>query len=56
MIDDTSFIKGKYVEKFENEYALKYGVKHCIGCANGTDAIYITLKAVLKGLLFLFPF
>lgn len=46
VIDSTSFIKGKYVDDFEREYALKYGVKHCISCANGTDAIYITLKAL----------
>lgn len=46
VIDETAFIKGKYVEKFEREYADKYGVKHCIGVANGTDAIYVSLKAL----------
>lgn len=44
VIDETAFIRGKYVGKFEIEYAKKYGVKHCIGVANGTDAIFITLK------------
>jgi dTDP-4-amino-4,6-dideoxygalactose transaminase len=46
VIDETAFIKGKYVQQFEDEYAQSYGVKHCISCANGTDAIYITLKAL----------
>ena len=46
VINETAFIKGKYVQKFEEEYADAYGVKHCISCANGTDAIYITLKAL----------
>ena len=46
VIDDTAFIKGKYVEKYEKEYAEKYGAKHCIGVANGTDAIYVSLKAL----------
>ena len=46
VINDTAFIKGKYVQKFEEEYAEAYGVKHVISCANGTDAIYITLKAL----------
>ena len=46
VIDETAFIKGKYLEKFEKEYAEKYGVKHCIGVANGTDAIYVSLKAL----------
>ena len=46
VIDETAFIKGKYVQRFEEEYADAYGVKHVISCANGTDAIYITLKAL----------
>ena len=46
VINETAFIKGKYVKKFEDEYAEAYGVKYVISCANGTDAIYITLKAL----------
>ncbi len=46
VINDTAFIKGKYVDRFEKEYAAAYGVGHCISCANGTDAIYISLKAL----------
>ena len=38
VIDETAFIKGKYVQKFEEEYAEVYGVKHAVSCANGTDA------------------
>jgi dTDP-4-amino-4,6-dideoxygalactose transaminase len=44
VISETAFIKGKYVDQFEKEFATAYGVKHCIGVANGTDAIYIILK------------
>ena len=46
VINDTAFINGKYVQKFEEEYAAAYGIKNVIGCANGTDAIYIALKAL----------
>jgi len=46
VINDTAFIKGKYVKRFEEEYAQTYGVKHVVSCANGTDAIYIILKAM----------
>jgi dTDP-4-amino-4,6-dideoxygalactose transaminase len=46
VIDQTAFIGGKPVEAFEKAFAEKYGMKHCISCANGTDAIYITLKAL----------
>ena len=48
VINDTAFIKGKYVQRFEEEYAQTYGVKHVVSCANGTDAIYIILKAMKK--------
>src|SRR5512136_854943 len=46
VINETAFIGGKHVEAFEKAYAEKYGVKHCISCANGTDAIFIALKAL----------
>jgi dTDP-4-amino-4,6-dideoxygalactose transaminase len=46
VIDNTAFIGGKNVEAFEQAYAKKFGVKHCVSCANGTDAIYIALKAL----------
>jgi len=44
VINDSAFIKGKYVQRFENEFAHEMGARHCIGVANGTDAIYIVLK------------
>lgn len=50
VLNETAFIKGKYVQEFEEKYSKMYGVKHVISCANGTDAIYITLKALGIGL------
>ncbi|MGB7295408.1 MAG: DegT/DnrJ/EryC1/StrS family aminotransferase, partial [Candidatus Aminicenantales bacterium] len=46
VIDKAAFVGGPHVQEFEIGFADKYGVKHCISCANGTDAIYITLKAL----------
>jgi len=46
VIAETAFIRGRFVEEFEKAYAAKYSVKHCISCANGTDALYITLKSL----------
>lgn len=46
VISDTAFVGGKYVEGFEKAFAEKFGAKHCISCANGTDAIFISLKAL----------
>ncbi len=50
VINETAFIKGKYVNQFEDDFLNAYGVKHTISCANGTDAIYIALKALGIGL------
>ncbi len=44
VIKETAFIGGKYVEEFEQKFASLYGVKHCIGVANGTDSLYIIMK------------
>lgn len=45
VIDSTSFISGKQVEQLEKELAEYVGVKHCITCANGTDALSMALMA-----------
>jgi dTDP-4-amino-4,6-dideoxygalactose transaminase len=44
VLDETSFIGGPAIKEFERKFEKLYGVNHCIGVANGTDAIYITLK------------
>ena len=44
VIAETAFVRGKYVAAFESEFAGFSGAKFCISCANGTDAIFITLK------------
>jgi len=45
-IDDCSFIMGPNVRAFEQEAAEYLGVKHAIGCANGTDALHLALLAL----------
>jgi dTDP-4-amino-4,6-dideoxygalactose transaminase len=39
------YILGKRLQQFELEFAQYCGVKHCIGVANGLDALTILLKA-----------
>ena len=46
VLEDTAFIRGKYVDRFENNFSKMYGIKNCIGVGNGTDAIYLALKAL----------
>lgn len=43
VLSEAAFIAGKYAAQFEREFAEYLGVKHCIGVANGTDAIEIAL-------------
>ncbi len=46
VIQDSAFIGGKYVKAFEENFADYVGVKNCVGVGNGTDALYIALKAL----------
>ena len=45
VLQQTSFVQGKQVTLFEEEYARYVGVEHCVGVANGTDALEIALRA-----------
>ena len=49
VLANTSFIAGPQVARFEAEYAAFIGTRHCIGVANGTDAIEIALRALGVG-------
>lgn len=40
----SHFISGPQVERLERQLAEYVGVKHCITCANGTDALTLALK------------
>lgn len=45
VISSTHFISGTQVRELEKLLASYVGIKHCISCANGTDAISIALLA-----------
>jgi dTDP-4-amino-4,6-dideoxygalactose transaminase len=49
VIAGSNFIRGPHIEEFENAFSKKTGTKHCISCANGTDALYISMKALGLG-------
>lgn len=46
VLNQTAFIGGPQVAAFEHQYAEFIGVGHCVGVANGTDAIEIALRAL----------
>lgn len=45
VLDSGWFILGDHVKKFEKEFAHYCGVRHCIGVANGLDALILILEA-----------
>ena len=45
VIDSGWYIQGTEVIAFEEEFADYCGSKHCIGVANGLDALTLTLRA-----------
>ena len=46
VIRDNAFIRGPYVDAFEREFANAVEARHCISCANGTDALYLAMAAL----------
>jgi dTDP-4-amino-4,6-dideoxygalactose transaminase len=46
VIAESAYIRGKHVDAFEQAWPKMLGVKRCVSCANGTDAIYIALRAL----------
>jgi dTDP-4-amino-4,6-dideoxygalactose transaminase len=46
VIAESAFIRGAHVDAFENAWAKTLGVKHCVSCANGTDALYIAMRGL----------
>jgi dTDP-4-amino-4,6-dideoxygalactose transaminase len=48
VIDSGWYIGGKELEQFEREFAVYCNTQHCIGVANGLDALILTLRAWLE--------
>ena len=49
VLDAGNFISGSQVTELESQLASYAGVKHCITCANGTDALSLALMTWNKG-------
>lgn len=45
VVSSANFISGRQVEELETELAEYVGVKHCVTCANGTDALSLAMMA-----------
>ena len=46
VIKESAFIRGPYVEKFEQSFSTMMKSKYCVSCANGTDALYISMVSL----------
>lgn len=45
VVASSAYVLGPKVKEMEQAFAEYVGVKHCIGCASGTDALLLALKA-----------
>jgi dTDP-4-amino-4,6-dideoxygalactose transaminase len=48
VIDSGWYLQGKETEEFEKNYASYTGVSHCVGVANGLDALILILRGYLE--------
>lgn len=48
VINSGWYLQGKENEKFEADYAQYIGTKHCVGCANGLDALIWIFRAYIE--------
>lgn len=46
VVSSGSYVKGSYLESFEEAFAKYIGTKYCIGVASGTDALHLSLLAL----------
>lgn len=49
VMDSGWYVLGREVEAFEEEFAAYCGAKHCVGVANGLDALHLILRAMEIG-------
>lgn len=49
VINNTAFIGGDVVQRFEKSFAEFLTINHCVSCANGTDSLEILLQALNVG-------
>ena len=49
VLDSAQFIGGAYVKELEAQLAAFVGRKHCVTCANGTEALQLAFMAAGDG-------
>ena len=50
VFEDGVFVGGRFISLFEKSFCELYNVHHSIGVGNGTDALFLILKALGIGI------
>lgn len=48
VVDSGRYLQGEQTEAFEEDYARYIGVRHCVTCGNGFDALALILRAYME--------
>lgn len=48
VVDSGRYLGGSEVNAFESEYSGYIGVRNCVACANGLDALWLILRAYIE--------
>lgn len=46
VIQESAFVRGPHVLRFEEQFATQFQRRHCVSCANGTDSLFIAMRAL----------
>ena len=46
VIAQSAFVRGPFVEAFEEDYAKAMEAQHCVSCADGTAALYVAMHGL----------
>jgi len=46
VLESGNYVMGPMLKRFENEFAAYHGMKHAVGVANGTDALWLVFQAL----------
>jgi len=48
VLDAGWYLRGEATRRFERHYATYIGTRHCVGCANGLDALTLIFRAYIE--------
>jgi dTDP-4-amino-4,6-dideoxygalactose transaminase len=46
VVRESGFVRSRFVDDFESQWAQAVQAGHCVSCANGTDALYVAMRGL----------